>query len=491
METLPVKQETPSRHLMPISQEPCTSEAMSKSEKTFESESASVTEEVCTNEEILMTDKTSTTELLPTSENMSKPNETSPTEEVHELENLPAELPYFSLYVGHLNTQYSQECLCNMLQEMLTGINVVLQKQNIQIVKNQSSAYALVHLDSESMYQSALKQLQQASVLDQSLLEKLVMKGETLIVGETSQRKASYIQAIEKGNVHESSTEQLPQRKAKKKTQEIMKTMHLMPDNRIKMPTGNWLDWSTAVLPGTRSDSAIHKWEVKGQKQLFYGAVMGIETRNVEFKRGGGEYLSLTFKHHIRKYTCAFLNSEGGSLFVGVDDNGIITGVQCTPKDEDHVRLLVDSVVKGFKPPVFPEAYSLIFLPVIKAGYDSMFLKVIQLTVHPRKQTREPVLYDTDRGEVYIRRDGSIQGPLAGSAIQEWCRQRWTVEMRKTEAKVNSLMQEKQQMLKQLQQHKELIEQMKQQEERLIQVLQEQYRRENEKKTVSRTCSVL
>nr|XP_033810396.1 schlafen-like protein 1 [Geotrypetes seraphini] len=422
MAELPVKQKTNSRNYMPISADTSTTEEMSKSEESSVKASVSMLEETCASAEKLLTANTSTAELPPTSVDRSKPDRISPTKEMLEIENLPKQLPFLSLFVGHLNTEYSQERLCSMLQEMLTGVNVILQKQNIQIVKNESSAYALVHLDSESMYQMALKQLQQTSVLNQSLLEKLVMKGETLIVGETSQRKTSYRQAIEHGNVHESPNEELPQKKSKKKVHEFLK-MQLLSDNRTKMPMGNWLDWSAVVMPGTRSDSAIHKLEVKGQKQLFYGAVMGIETRNVEFKRGGGEYLSLTFKHHIRKYTCAFLNSEGGSIFIGVDDSGIIVGTQCTPKEEDRVRLLVDSVIKGFKPPVFPEAYSLTFLPVIKAGFDSMFLKVIQLTVHPRKQAREPVLYDTDRGEVYIRRDGSIQGPLSGSAIQEWCRQ--------------------------------------------------------------------
>ena len=28
-------------------------------------------------------------------------------------------------------------------------------------------------------------------------------------------------------------------------------------------------------------------------------------------------------------YICAFLNSEGGKLFFGIDDNGIVQGMQC------------------------------------------------------------------------------------------------------------------------------------------------------------------
>lgn len=117
-----------------------------------------------------------------------------------------------------------------------------------------------------------------------------------------------------------------------------------------------------------RSDSAIVHQEILGQEQLFQGAFLGSETRNVEFKRGSGEYLSLAFKHHVRRYVCAFLNSEGGSLLVGVEDNGLVQGIHCSHRDEDRTRLLVDSILQGFKPQVFPDAYTLTFIPVISTS---------------------------------------------------------------------------------------------------------------------------
>ena len=46
-------------------------------------------------------------------------------------------------------------------------------------------------------------------------------------------------------------------------------------------------------------------------------------------------------------------------------------------------------------------------------------LKVIEVEV---EQGTAAQLYETDRGEVYIRRDGSVQGPLKASDIQEWTR---------------------------------------------------------------------
>ncbi|XP_010223118.1 PREDICTED: schlafen-like protein 1, partial [Tinamus guttatus] len=200
------------------------------------------------------------------------------------------------------------------------------------------------------------------------------------------------------------------------------------------------------------SDSAIVQQEIVGQERLFYGAFMGSETRNVEFKRGSGEYLLGTLKHHVRKYVCAFLNSEGGSLFVGVEDTGFVHGVRCGHREEDRIRLLVDSILKGFKPQVFPDTYSLTFIPVVKAGDPGTCLKVIRLSVRAPRAQAELLLYETDQGEVYLRRDGSIQGPLSGSAIQEWCRQKWSGELKKLEEKIEVLLKEKEDLLQQLRQ---------------------------------------
>lgn len=49
--------------------------------------------------------------------------------------------------------------------------------------------------------------------------------------------------------------------------------------------------------------------------------------------------------------------------------------------------------------------------------------QVIRLSVHAPKAQAEPRLYETDQGEVFLRRDGSVQGPLTVHDIQEWCRQ--------------------------------------------------------------------
>ena len=46
------------------------------------------------------------------------------------------------------------------------------------------------------------------------------------------------------------------------------------------------------------------------------------ESRVVEYKAGGGSYTTNILPTHINKYGSAFLNSSGGTLCIGVNDDG-------------------------------------------------------------------------------------------------------------------------------------------------------------------------
>ena len=58
--------------------------------------------------------------------------------------------------------------------------------------------------------------------------------------------------------------------------------------------------------------------------KLFYkeGEIVGAETRFLEFKQGRGSYMDRQLRDHVAKYICGFLNSEGGTLLIGVRDSG-------------------------------------------------------------------------------------------------------------------------------------------------------------------------
>nr|XP_055248808.1 schlafen-like protein 1 isoform X3 [Gorilla gorilla gorilla] len=309
------------------------------------------------------------------------PTEQSLTE-YSDLEEAPS---VHTLYVGHLNPQFSVPVLACLLRDTLERLEMPVAREHIEVVRRPRKAYALVQVTVCRDTLASLPWRLQTALEEHVILKELAARGKELLLSE--------------------------------------------------------------------AQGPFSQREIVGKDQLFQGAFLGSETRNMEFKRGSGEYLSLAFKHHVRRYVCAFLNSEGGSLLVGVEDSGLVQGIRCSHRDEDRARLLVDSILQGFKPQIFPDAYTLTFIPVISTLETSVPLKVIRLTVHTPKAQSQPQLYQTDQGEVFLRRDGSIQGPLSASAIQEWCRQRWLVELGKLEEKVKALMMEKEQLQQQLQQH--------------------------------------
>jgi hypothetical protein len=55
-----------------------------------------------------------------------------------------------------------------------------------------------------------------------------------------------------------------------------------------------------------------------------------------EFKAGRDEKLRRT---NMAKYLCAFLNSGGGTIYFGVSDDGVVTGVPMNSRQRDETRL--------------------------------------------------------------------------------------------------------------------------------------------------------
>ncbi|XP_058052366.1 schlafen-like protein 1 [Ahaetulla prasina] len=340
-----------------------------------------------------------------------------------EEDNHSGQTQTYVLYIGNLNPKHASEDLGSMLKDILGMAGVTLQRYDIEVIKKRKQAYAYVQVATEISLEQVLKQLLLVSETEHNLSKELVQKGKNLVVGQGKKPASAPKTSRESDPMGSRSDGLLGGPSGPERRKPLANDNRANPIRKSIRYPWRLVDWPVTFVNSTHSDSAIVHKEIVGRECLFYGAFIGGETRNVEFKQGSGEYLTTTLKHHLRKYTCAFLNSEGGSLFVGVEDNGLVRGAKCDHKEEDRIRLLTDSLFKTFKPQVFPTAYTLSFIPVIKAEDTGIFLKVIRLSVHPPKPHAEPVLYETDQGEVYLRRDGSIQGPLSGSAIQEWCRQ--------------------------------------------------------------------
>ncbi|XP_042102456.1 schlafen-like protein 1 isoform X2 [Ovis aries] len=268
------------------------------------------------------------------------------------------------LYVGHLNPQLSVPVLTCLLRDALERLELPVAREHIEVVRRPRQAYGLVQVATPKDTLASLPQRLHTAWGQHQIIKELVARGKEPVLGEG--REPSNHREVSKQEEESGPSPSLvlgssPPRARPARPFPI----------RALGPQGVSPSWPS----GTRSDSAITHQGILGQERLFQGAFLGNETRNLEFKRGGGEYLSQAFKHHLRRYVCAFLNSEGGSLLVGVEDSGLVQGVRCNHRDEDRVRLLVDSVLQGFKPQVFPDAYRLTFIPVVSTSTTDTPLK--------------------------------------------------------------------------------------------------------------------
>ncbi|KAK1784752.1 hypothetical protein P4O66_003421 [Electrophorus voltai] len=147
------------------------------------------------------------------------------------------------------------------------------------------------------------------------------------------------------------------------------------------------LDLGPWGVSETWFDSAISQQKIRTGEKLFCGA-----------QSGGGEYLRSSFCSHLRRYAYPFLGSDGGRLSVGVDDGG---GMRGSHRQVDRACLLVNSALKFLHLPQMPRSYSLTFVPAPRLGPE----EVLQLTLRP-------LLGPSQLGEVYLRQDRSMEGPL-------------------------------------------------------------------------------
>ena len=80
-------------------------------------------------------------------------------------------------------------------------------------------------------------------------------------------------------------------------------------------------------------------------KKKLMRLIEGGETSTVEFKR------KLTETHKIAKELCAFANTKGGVLIVGVDDDATICGVMSEKTEAEIIRTACDF---DLEPPITP-----------------------------------------------------------------------------------------------------------------------------------------
>jgi len=105
-----------------------------------------------------------------------------------------------------------------------------------------------------------------------------------------------------------------------------------------------------------------------------------------------------TFTHKIFAAVCAFANTEGGSVLIGIDDDGNIMGVD----KPDETRLKIENFLEDHAVGKIDRRY------VLHELRDAQGRDVLIMELHVHEAQIKPVaIRDKDKEKYYVRRDGS------------------------------------------------------------------------------------
>ncbi|WGG50480.1 ATP-binding protein [Rugamonas sp. DEMB1] len=136
------------------------------------------------------------------------------------------------------------------------------------------------------------------------------------------------------------------------------------------------------------------------------------EDLTVEFKEVKGENPVKSIQSLVDEYVLAFFNSQGGSVFWGINDDGIVASLKLTSKMKDDIRKAINTKINVIEPPIDPTQIGVFFheVPNTDNGY------VLEVSV-PRSRSER--LYFNSSGETWVRLNG-CKKKLQGSALQDY-----------------------------------------------------------------------
>lgn len=186
-------------------------------------------------------------------------------------------------------------------------------------------------------------------------------------------------------------------------------------------------DWSGYDEPEI-DETAENQEGDKGVKKVEQVISMG-ENNQIEFKptllyNFSTERAGISIKGIIAKAICAFLNSNGGFLLIGVNDNGNVQGLDFDYKlsgnknPKDFFQLEFDQMLEYFL------SFS-VKSNVVGQFYEVEGKDIYVVTVTPNK--RRPIFMKGQNGkEFYVRGEASSRQLTDIEQLVNYCIDRWT-----------------------------------------------------------------
>lgn len=138
---------------------------------------------------------------------------------------------------------------------------------------------------------------------------------------------------------------------------------------------------------------------------IYHDTIEQDESRHLEFKSAHSINRAEGIINVAEKYLNAFLNTEGGCICFGIEDNGTISGITLKRSERDEINKRLDSAMKGMKPTaVTHDLYTFewikIYEPITLANNTVMYLPrdSMVLCIAVKKAN---TLYETKFGKLY------------------------------------------------------------------------------------------
>ncbi|WP_111900554.1 ATP-binding protein [Aeromonas veronii] len=135
-----------------------------------------------------------------------------------------------------------------------------------------------------------------------------------------------------------------------------------------------------------------------------------------EFKEIKGQNPTKSIQNIVDEYILAFLNSSGGSIFWGIQDDGVVKCIKLDNRLKDEINKAINLKINTIEPSIDPTRINIIFHDI--TGVDCGYVLEVRI---PKSNLSG--LHFNSSGNTWVRVNGCKQ-KLQGVALQDYIIQR-------------------------------------------------------------------
>lgn len=173
--------------------------------------------------------------------------------------------------------------------------------------------------------------------------------------------------------------------------------------------------------------NSIHKFDKEKDVEEYYRYIelepiaFMEEDLDHEFKEIKGRNPVNHINSNVGEYICSFLNSNGGCIFYGITNDGIVQGVNVNRQQKDEIRKSINNAINSIEPKISADIISIEFKNIYSKDKQKINDNYI-IEVHVDRPLDKKDIY-VYKNEIHIRLNG-VKNKLQGNAIVDYIRRK-------------------------------------------------------------------